>query len=748
MPHSTHTVTLRTSIGSGIAIDREAGIIRNIAVLTAGVTKPSGDGRDPFDVDAVTLQQVADAINASAIGIKSRMTHPELDELDELPLRLGYVRNARVDGGSVRADMHFHDATSTQAITLMDIAEHDPASCGLSVADFDAALERDDIAQTGIVLRVNTIDAVDWVGTPAGNPAGMLSVARRNTGIHLQEQSTMNEKQIEFLRSNGLPFDATSEQTVQFIEAMSDEHKAQFNALRDPEEVEQAVEAAEAEGASGGGEEVAAASDEEEEEDQTASGMTATAQRTQADIDHAVMLAQKRERVRQKEIRTIALRCGYDETWIEKHVDAGTPIGEVRRVALAHLQREPENMPTNQVTVGADLNRDSLDQAVQDAIMLRAGHRQFVRFDEGGGVCLSAQGPETRQPHDRSNEFRGHSLVEMGRRYLVALGYHAADKMNRTQVATLLMSRVKLQGVLPGVFLAHSTGDFPFLLADAMGKSLRGEYALAPHTWNLWARQVTAPDFKEQKAIQLSEAADLEAIPEGDEYTYAALTESREVWKLVKYGRGLKFTREMLINDDLSAFDRVPRMMGRAAARRVEQLGIGVLTDNAQMADSNALFSTAHANLATGAIDRTSLGAARALLRRQTALGSDDPLELTPRFLLVPETISTEAETFIASSQVFEKGDTDAEFGTHNPFANRLQVIPSARLDLDSTEQWYLLASPEEIDTVEVGFLEGEEAPVVEEEDEFDSDVRKVKVRHQIAAKAIDWRGMVRSSGT
>lgn len=114
----------------------------------------------------------------------------------------------------------------------------------------------------------------------------------------------------------------------------------------------------------------------------------------------------------------------------------------------------------------------------------------------------------------------------------------------------------------------------------------------------------------------------------------------------------------------------------------------------------------------------------------------------------MPESISTDAETFVASAHVMEKGDTDGQFGTHNPFANKLQVIPSARLDTDSTTQWYLTADPAEIDTVEVAFLEGEETPVVEEEDEFDSDVRKVKVRHNIAAKAIDHRGMVRSSGS
>jgi len=46
-----------------------------------------------------------------------------------------------------------------------------------------------------------------------------------------------------------------------------------------------------------------------------------------------------------------------------------------------------------------------------------------------------------------------------------------------------------------------------------------------------------------------------------------------------------------------------------------------------------------------------------------------------------------------------------------------------------------------------MAFLEGEEAPTVEEQDEFNNDTRSVKVRHYLEAKAIDFRGLVRCSG-
>lgn len=745
-------IVLRTALAAGVTIDREAGVIRNVAVLTMGVTKPSGDGTAPFNVDAVTLEQVAAAINASAIGVKSRITHPELEGVDDITRRLGYVLNARVDGNCVRADMQFHNPESEHAIQLMDIAAKDPTSCGLSIVDNDGTIEPSPKASTGLVLRVAGINAVDWVGEPAGNPAGMLSAQRRR--INLQETGVMNEKQKDYLRQIGLPFDASDEQIAAFIEALSDEQKAQFAALQDAPVVENAAAAAESAGnggGEGGGEGVAAGEMDDEDE----ASVTAGAQRkpgkpavalTAEQVEARIVKARKAERARVNEISLIAQRCGYDQKWIQKHIDGETEIGEVRRIALAGIKREPGNMQSTKVQVGADLNRDTLGQAIQDAIILRANpSRRMVRFDGQHRVMLGANNrPEFRATHERASEFRGHSILEMGRRFLVALGYHAADRMMKPELATLLMSRPRLMAALPGVYLAHSTTDFPFLLADAMGKVLRNEYALAPHTWELWCRRTTAPDFKDIKKIQLSEAADLVLIPEGDEYEYGVLTESREVYALSTYGKGLKYTRQMLINDDLGAFDRSPGMMGRAAARRVEGLAIAVLTANAQMADGVALFATAHANLTTGTLSVTSLAAARTALRRQTALGSSDPLELEGRFLIVPETRRTVAEQLIGSTADPAAGGNSAVM---NPFHNRLEVIPSARLDSDSTAQWYLTADPAEIDTVEVATLEGEEVPVIEEEDEFDTDCRKIKVRHNAAAKAVDYRGMVRSSG-
>ena len=732
-------------------------------MITTGTTKVSGDGVDPFDVDLISLGQIVDAINATPIGVKSRITHPELDGVDDLTCRLGYVRNARLVGNSVRADMFFHAPTDPDALRIMGIAEVDPGSCGLSIKSETATIEPLETTPTGLVLRVDTLDAVDWVGEPAANPAGMLSATRRHRRRQITLGApTMNEKQMDFLRQVGLPFDATPEQTAAFIEALTDEQKDQLAAMKEDPKVEDAVEDAVKDAV---GEATNAAAGDSDgtnlnEDDDAKKAVAASAARkkaaaasaagqpqvsNQAQIQAAVRQAGRDERTRSTEIRQIALNLGYGEDWIQKHIDAETEIGDVRKVALANLKREPGHMVTTQITAGSDLNRDNLEEAVQDGIMLRAssGRHRFVEFDDTGGVALAAGGaPKVRAAHARADQFRGHNVIEIGRRYLIALGYHPADRMSRPALGKLLMDRAGLQAALPGTYLAHGTGDFPFILADAMGKVLRAAYALAPSTWQLWCNRTTAPDFKDIKKLQLSEAADLVLIPEGDDYTFGTLTESREVYALSTYGKGINLTRKALINDDLSAFDRIPRQLGQAASRQVEGLAVAIPTANAVLADGIALFATGHANLTTGTLSVTSLGAGRGAMRKQTALGSSDPLEIMPRYLLVPEAL------FVIGSQLVSSAvDPALSNATPNPFANQLQVISSPRLDTDSAVQWYLAADPGQVDTIDVCFLEGQEAPMIEEENEFDTGNRRIKVTQDAVAKAIDFRGLTRSSG-
>jgi hypothetical protein len=709
---------------SHIEIDAELGVIRNVALMTTGMAYPAN--HPEFEVDSVTISQVVDAITKAG-SVKSRQTHPELSDpefQEDFDLIVGRIENARIVGNQARGDFVVSaGASPLQRARIFALATEMPDKIGLSAVLPDLHVVIENGKSVG---RLSEVRAVDWVGTPAANPTGLLASSQPSSGVLPAEQNTSTpqkglmmkytETQIKYLQSLGLAPDATPEVTDTFVSGLTPEQKASLASHATASAAAPAATPAPAQGAA-----------------------PAPAANSGANGEAAVL-------ARFNGIQEIATLAGLDAAWVNATFASGKTIEQARSVALS--LKTQANKPTvlsgsPTVIVGDNLNKDTIGPAIVDAILLRAGNKP-IEVDRKGVAVLSGGNYKPRQVHQRADQFDGLSIVDMGRHLLAAHGFQQAFTMGRNQVANILMSRSKFRQTV-SLAGAHSTSDFPSILADVMGKSLRQAYALAPQTWSAWAKKATAPDFKSIKKIQLSAASSLVAIPEGGEYTFGTLTESQETYSLGKYGRGLSFTREMLINDDLDAFDRVPTMMGRAARRMEDRLAYGVISTNANLADGFALFSNDHNNLSTGALTVASMGAAKSLMRKQTALGSTsgdpDYLDLSPRTLLVPEQLDFTARQLVASTV-----DPSLANSAINPVnALNLQVVSSPYL---ANTLWYLFADPSDIDTIDVCFLEGEEAPVIEEEDEFDNDTRKMKVRHTVAVKAIDFRGMVRSSGT
>lgn len=137
-----------------------------------------------------------------------------------------------------------------------------------------------------------------------------------------------------------------------------------------------------------------------------------------------------------------------------------------------------------------------------------------------------------------------------------------------------------------------------------------------------------------KRRLLLGSAPPLQRVAEGGEYKYGSLTENKATLLLEKFGRLISLTWETLINDDLSAFVNVPNAMGAAARRAEADEVYALFTANSgagmQMQDGVNLFDAAHANISatSGAVSIVTLGAARALLRKQQALGNGGYLNL------------------------------------------------------------------------------------------------------------------------
>lgn len=437
--------------------------------------------------------------------------------------------------------------------------------------------------------------------------------------------------------------------------------------------------------------------------------------------------ATKAEIKRQDEIRAMASSMNLDTDWTQKQIESMNSLDKARESAMEKFKESKQ--PSN-VMVGEDLNTSSIGQAMVDHFLNRAGYK-------------------VDKPHERAATFTGRTLHECARMHCEAWGMDTSG-MSRSAIARAAFvgdyMPPGIRASAGGGFGGHTGSDFPLLLQDASNKTLQSGYLEAPRTWMRWMRKRPAPDFKNINTYKFGEFPDLTLVPEGNEYEYATIAEGREVYNLAKYGKVFSITWEAIVNDDLDAFTRIPAMMGTAAGRLEEVIAytpLTIQTGGQEMADGVDLFHADHNNLvASGTVlSVVNLGIARSTMRLQTGLSSV-LIDVDPHFLIVPPGIQTTAEQLISS--LVDPAKSNA---TPNPFATSLEVISPALLASHDANAWYLGARHQQIDTIEVAFLEGEEMPFLEQQNGFAVDGRKYKVRHTIASHAIDHRGLFKNNG-
>ena len=318
--------------------------------------------------------------------------------------------------------------------------------------------------------------------------------------------------------------------------------------------------------------------------------------------------------------------------------------------------------------------------------------------------------------------------MEMARSYLEAEGASVRG-LSRDEVATRAL---------------HGTSDFPHILAGVANQSLRDSYDTTPQTFKPFCRQVSASDFKDLHRVQLGEAPTFDKVNELGEFKRGSIGESKESYRVETYGKIFAISRQVLINDDLDAFTRVPQLFGTSAANLESDVVWSILTQNPKMGDGKELFHTQHKNLGAQntALSVAALGKARAAMVKQTGLDGKTAIHVRPGYLLVPASLEMDAEQLIAQNLV--------PHVTNDVVPNSirsLRIIAEPRLDQASETAWFLMAVPNQIDTIEYAYLEGQQGVYLETRMGFDVDGIEIKARLDFGAKAIDWRGMYRNSG-
>jgi ATP-dependent protease ClpP protease subunit len=385
------------------------------------------------------------------------------------------------------------------------------------------------------------------------------------------------------------------------------------------------------------------------------------------------------------------------------------------------------------------------DKPGGDGARVRVGTDARDKLVAGASRSLIARAPlfvlkdGKPSPDGEQNEFSGMTLRELARATLERAGIRDIPRDPMKMVA-LAMAPVTMTSGLLG------TSDFVNILANVANKAMLKGYEESPETFAQWTGTGTLPDFKTAKRVDLGLFPSLAKIEEGAEYTYASISDRGVSLVLATYGKMFSITRQAIINDDLSAFTKIPMKMGNAAKRTIADLVWAILVANPNAPDGTALFHANHNNLITaaGILGATALDTARVKMATQK-----DPdniksgLNIRPAYLLVPVALQGTANQLMASQS--EPGQNNAAVA--NRVANMAQVIGEARLDADSAVKWYLAGDPNVYDTIEVDYLNGVQAPTLEQREGWNVDGAEFKVRHDAGVNLLDFRALLRSNG-
>ena len=387
-------------------------------------------------------------------------------------------------------------------------------------------------------------------------------------------------------------------------------------------------------------------------------------------------------------------------------------------------------------------------QRIETEAPARAGHpaRIAVTRDSGDDLmrgfqdCLEYRCHAIQKPTDNGRRFIGRSILEMGRMWLEANGVNT-DGMSKNR----LIDRA-----------FHSTSDFPEVFSNVAGKRLLQGYEEEPQTWQPMGVRRDLPDFKNATNLQLQGQVVPELTLEGGEYTAGTMVEAKATWHLQTFTRKLLVSRQALVNDDLNALDRAPMLLGRGCRLMESNQAWNLLTTgsvtNSQTygggalvgIDGVALFAQAHANTGSGLIGIDSINTGKVAMRKQKDIAGNE-LNLAPAFLMVPTSLETTALQFL-----FPAGYAPASLTGNsgpNPFAGGMQLIVENRLETRSSVLWYMAASPNRIEMLEYGYLEGEPGPTITTIERRDPDGVELLVREEFGITVSDFRGFYRSTG-
>lgn len=331
---------------------------------------------------------------------------------------------------------------------------------------------------------------------------------------------------------------------------------------------------------------------------------------------------------------------------------------------------------------------------------------------------------------------------------------HIAATANGYRGASWNVNREVLEFAMPPMLYAASspsTYRVSGILSNIANKMIVDAFNAVESSWRSVAAVNPTRDFKEMSTFALTGDFTYKKVNPGGEITHAVAGEETYGNKADTYARLMGISRTDLINDDLGAFNRVRLKLGRGAALSLNEIF---------WAEFNALaaswWTAGRGNYFEGAdsaLDIDSLGTAEQLFRDQVDL-DDNPLGVMPAILLVTNKNATNGRKLVNDTEMRVDGASAREsYTTGNPWVGMFQLAISSYLGNakfgGTADQWFLLANPLDLPTIEVVFLNGQQTPFIEQAAaDFDQLGIQLRGYHDFGVRKQEYRASVRSKGS
>lgn len=275
---------------------------------------------------------------------------------------------------------------------------------------------------------------------------------------------------------------------------------------------------------------------------------------------------------------------------------------------------------------------------------------------------------------------------------------------------------------------AIGTSTLADVLGDSITRRMQQAYrdAVAWDAWRAVVNVTPVSDFRTQERTQMGGFGNLPTVAQAGPYTdMTDPSDDKATYAVTKRGGLVTVNWETIKNDDVGAIRRLPVELGRAAKRTLYAFVFNFFSSNPTIYDGVALYHATHGNLFTAALDATQLAAHRLAMFKQTGRDTSNRMGIVPEMLLVPVELQETAVNLFNRSTNNDK-----------TFVQDLamKILPVAHWT--DANDWVTLANPMDIPVLEIGFLDGQEEPVLLTQDEptngavFTNDQIKFKIRH------------------